>query len=120
MIRRPPRSTLFPYTTLFRSGLLNVGCSKVVRRYTSDVIRNVIFDWSGTLVDDLPAVWRATNYVLVKAERTEMSLEQFRSQFCLPFTGFYDRHVPHTPLPEPESWFHGHFRDGQDSVCPLP
>src|SRR3712207_7487030 len=24
MIRRPPRSTLFPYTTLFRSGLLEV------------------------------------------------------------------------------------------------
>src|SRR5256885_16818105 len=24
MIRRPPRSTLFPYTTLFRSGLLGV------------------------------------------------------------------------------------------------
>src|SRR3712207_7686877 len=24
MIRRPPRSTLFPYTTLFRSGLLSV------------------------------------------------------------------------------------------------
>src|SRR2546427_2444605 len=24
MIRRPPRSTLFPYTTLFRSGLLPV------------------------------------------------------------------------------------------------
>src|SRR3712207_7445664 len=28
MIRRPPRSTLFPYTTLFRSGLRLVGhCS---------------------------------------------------------------------------------------------
>src|SRR5256885_9360205 len=25
MIRRPPRSTLFPYTTLFRSGLFGVG-----------------------------------------------------------------------------------------------
>src|SRR2546422_3513166 len=25
MIRRPPRSTLFPYTTLFRSGPLEVG-----------------------------------------------------------------------------------------------
>src|SRR2546425_5105385 len=25
MIRRPPRSTLFPYTTLFRSGLAGVG-----------------------------------------------------------------------------------------------
>src|SRR3712207_7499607 len=25
MIRRPPRSTLFPYTTLFRSGTVRVG-----------------------------------------------------------------------------------------------
>src|SRR5256885_8893208 len=25
MIRRPPRSTLFPYTTLFRSGVLKTG-----------------------------------------------------------------------------------------------
>src|SRR3712207_7990045 len=25
MIRRPPRSTLFPYTTLFRSGYLPIG-----------------------------------------------------------------------------------------------
>src|SRR2546421_3911762 len=27
MIRRPPRSTLFPYTTLFRSRLSSVHCS---------------------------------------------------------------------------------------------
>src|SRR3712207_9004777 len=35
MIRRPPRSTLFPYTTLFRSGL---GCSpiKAVRELGSE------------------------------------------------------------------------------------
>src|SRR2546422_4920241 len=25
MIRRPPRSTLFPYTTLFRSSILSIG-----------------------------------------------------------------------------------------------
>src|SRR2546427_5893039 len=32
MIRRPPRSTLFPYTTLFRSGLPGhacIGCGRV-------------------------------------------------------------------------------------------
>src|SRR5256884_9495633 len=29
MIRRPPRSTLFPYTTLFRSQLLGVGYDHV-------------------------------------------------------------------------------------------
>jgi phosphoglycolate phosphatase-like HAD superfamily hydrolase/ADP-ribose pyrophosphatase YjhB (NUDIX family) len=84
------------------------------------VIRNVIFDWSGTLVDDLPAVLEATNYVLSKAERDEMSLEQFRAEFCLPFTIFYDRHTPHVPLPQLEEWFHTRFRQVQDLVCELP
>src|SRR3712207_8087718 len=28
MIRRPPRSTLFPYTTLFRSRTLHIGATK--------------------------------------------------------------------------------------------
>src|SRR3712207_8039716 len=32
MIRRPPRSTLFPYTTLFRSELLRVGGSILLDR----------------------------------------------------------------------------------------
>src|SRR3712207_8168715 len=32
MIRRPPRSTLFPYTTLFRSGALPAGPHKRSRR----------------------------------------------------------------------------------------
>src|SRR2546426_4230569 len=32
MIRRPPRSTLFPYTTLFRSGEIPAGSSNVRAR----------------------------------------------------------------------------------------
>jgi phosphoglycolate phosphatase len=65
-------------------------------------------------------VWKATNYVLTQAERAEMSLEQFRAEFCLPFTIFYERHVGHIPLPQLESWFHSRFREVQDSVCELP
>jgi phosphoglycolate phosphatase-like HAD superfamily hydrolase/ADP-ribose pyrophosphatase YjhB (NUDIX family) len=84
------------------------------------MIHNIIFDWSGTLVDDLPAVWQATNYVLAQAERPEMSLEQFRAEFCLPFTIFYERHTPHVPLAQLENWFHSRFRQVQDSVCALP
>src|SRR3712207_8736420 len=34
MIRRPPRSTLFPYTTLFRSKLLGGKGKAVLLRYT--------------------------------------------------------------------------------------
>ncbi len=84
------------------------------------MIRNIIFDWSGTLVDDLPAVWQATNYVLAQANRAEMSLEQFRAEFCLPFTLFYDRHVPHIALPQLETWFHSRFKQVQDSIVELP
>ncbi len=84
------------------------------------MLRNVIFDWSGTLVDDLPAVWKATNYVLAQADREEMTLDKFRAEFCLPFTIFYDRHVPHIPLPQLETWFHGEFRQVQDLVRELP
>src|SRR3712207_8495002 len=31
MIRRPPRSTLFPYTTLFRSARIGCGMSRSIR-----------------------------------------------------------------------------------------
>src|SRR3712207_9218933 len=36
MIRRPPRSTLFPYTTLFRSGRQRAGGVGGVRRQDAD------------------------------------------------------------------------------------
>src|SRR5437016_7133912 len=35
MIRRPPRSTLFPYTTLFRSSS-NIGFTKVAQKLKKD------------------------------------------------------------------------------------
>jgi phosphoglycolate phosphatase len=84
------------------------------------VIRNIIFDWSGTLVDDLPAVLKASNFVLAQAGKTEMTLEQFRAEFSLPFTKFYDRHTPHIPMPQLETWFHSSFRQAQTSVVELP
>src|SRR5258707_8441265 len=38
MIRRPPRSTLFPYTTLFRSHSLVVGCcARPVRKLSQEI-----------------------------------------------------------------------------------
>ena len=84
------------------------------------MIRNVIFDWSGTLVDDLPAVWGATNFVFSQAGIAELSLEQFRAEFCLPFTRFYERYLPHVGMAQLEEWFHGHLKEVQTSVVELP
>jgi phosphoglycolate phosphatase-like HAD superfamily hydrolase/ADP-ribose pyrophosphatase YjhB (NUDIX family) len=84
------------------------------------VIRNIIFDWSGTLVDDLPAVLKASNFVLTQSGKPEMSLDTFRAEFSLPFTKFYDRHTPEVPMQQLESWFHASFKQAQDSVIELP
>ena len=84
------------------------------------MIRNIIFDWSGTLVDDLPAVWQATNFVFSQAGIPALTLEQFRAEFCLPFTDFYQRYAPHVPMEQLEIWFHGHFMQAQGAVFELP
>jgi len=84
------------------------------------VIRNIIFDWSGTLVDDLPAVWRASNHVFKQAGVAEMTLDQFRTEFSLPFKDFYGRYVAHIPLPQLEEWFHRHFKQVQHLSSELP
>lgn len=84
------------------------------------VIRNVIFDWSGTLVDDLPAVWEASNHVFRQSGLAPLTLEEFRSEFQLPYRGFYAKFVPHIPLEQLEVWFHTRFAECQDSVVPIP
>ncbi len=72
------------------------------------------------LVDDLPAVLKASNFVLTQSGKPEMSLEQFRAEFSLPFKKFYDRHTPDVPMEKLEDWFHAEFKRSQSSVVELP
>src|SRR3989441_9238954 len=53
MIRRPPRSTLFPYTTLFRSGKLSFFWQKTK---TTNPNGNTIFGRSDGLPDPISEV----------------------------------------------------------------
>ena len=71
-------------------------------------------------MDDLPAVWRASNYVFRKAGVAELTLDQFRADFCLPFKNFYEQYVPHASLPQLEEWFHSHFKEVQHLSTELP
>ncbi len=41
-------------------------------------MKNVIFDWSGTLVDDLPPVLEATNRIFAHYRREAMDRDEFR------------------------------------------
>ena len=58
------------------------------------MIRNVILDWSGTLVDDLAPVLHTTNQVLQEFGLDPMSASEFRREFCLPLRRFYERRAP--------------------------
>ena len=83
-------------------------------------IRNVIFDWSGTLIDDLQAVWISTNFTIEKCGLPALSLDQFRSEFCLPFDAFYERVTPGVSLDILEGWYKESFKEEQRNIRPLP
>lgn len=84
------------------------------------MLRNLLLDWSGTLVDDLAPVLGATNHVLQAHGCPPLSREEFRQLFRLPFSGFYEELLPGVPAREIEALFHGRFSEIQDEVVPLP
>src|SRR2546430_7719773 len=86
MIRRPPRSTLFPYTTLFRSALENLN---VAKQYTSWVTGGDVSDvkeiepGTGAVVRHglrKVAVYRNPKGALHERSRSEEHTSELQSQ----------------------------------------
>src|SRR3712207_7292991 len=69
MIRRPPRSTLFPYTTLFRS---KVYCAVVLDAHSRRVV-----GWS---IDSSPTAALVTNALGMAIERSEEHTSELQSR----------------------------------------
>ncbi len=84
------------------------------------MFRNFIFDWSGTLVDDLGPVIEATNAVLEKYEQPPLDREHFRRRFRLPYREFYSEVLPQVPLEELEAHFRPAFDQAATPVTILP
>jgi phosphoglycolate phosphatase len=84
------------------------------------IIRNVILDWSGTLVDDLMPVVKTTNHVLESCGLPAMTLHQFRAEFCLPIRKFYEGRVTHVPQAELERIFLAEYPRYHADISLLP
>ncbi|GAA5482982.1 NUDIX domain-containing protein [Haloferula sargassicola] len=84
------------------------------------MFRNLIFDWSGTLVDDLPPVLDATNQVLGVYGIPPLDREEFRLRFRLPYREFYAEVLPEVPLEELEVHFRRAFSGSAEKVTVLP
>lgn len=52
-------------------------------------LRAVLFDWSGTLVDDIYVVWRTNDLTLMSFGLPHQKLETFKQKFFLPWQEFY-------------------------------
>ena len=84
------------------------------------MFRNLIFDWSGTLVDDLGPVLEATNAVFAAYGRGPMSRAQFRQHFRLPYLEFYHEFLPGVPIERLETVFRAAFAASSVPVKVLP
>src|SRR2546429_4136855 len=64
MIRRPPRSTLFPYTTLFRSYQFDGNLGPVLKRLEAEMkaaARELAFERAAQIRDQIKEIGRATS-----------------------------------------------------------
>src|SRR3712207_8646836 len=78
MIRRPPRSTLFPYTTLFRSDEVGHRFAEALCKKAAEGVRvRVLYDWFGCL-DTPRAFWRQLQSAGV--ERSEEHTSELQSR----------------------------------------
>ena len=81
--------------------------------------RALLFDWSGTLVDDLPPTLHATNEILAEYGVAPMDREEFRLRFRLPYPDFYEEVLPGVPIAELEGTFRSSFKASPDPVTIL-
>ena len=84
------------------------------------MFRNLIFDWSGTLVDDLGPVIEATNAVFERYNLPAFDRDNFRRQFRLPYSEFYAEFLPEISLAELETHFRPAFSAAKTPVTVLP
>ncbi|WP_329169515.1 HAD hydrolase-like protein [Streptomyces sp. NBC_01685] len=83
---------------------------------------HLVWDWNGTLLDDIHAVLGATNAAFAEVDLEPLTLDQYREMYCVPIPKFYERLMGR--LPTPAEWermdglFHRHYTE-QRTACGL-
>lgn len=74
---------------------------------------HVVWDWNGTLLDDIHTVIEATNASFAEIGLGAITLERYRELYCVPVPRFYERLMGR--MPTDEEWaamdavFHKHY-----------
>ena len=83
------------------------------------MLKNLILDWSGTIVDDLPPTLEATNAVLASYGLPTMDRDEFRERFRLPYSEFYHELLPGEPMDVLEAKYQKAFLAAEEKVSLL-
>ena len=84
------------------------------------MFQNLIFDWSGTLCDDMALTIEATNYVLAQYDRAPLDRAAFRAEFQLPYPDYYATKIPEARLEDLENYYRKAFAASQVGVTIIP
>ncbi|MBV7669075.1 haloacid dehalogenase-like hydrolase [Streptomyces halstedii] len=83
---------------------------------------HLVWDWNGTLLDDIGAVVGATNAAFAEVDLPPLTLERYRETYCVPIPRFYERLLGR--LPTDAEWermdglFHRHYTERR-AACGL-
>src|SRR5256885_4028128 len=97
MIRRPPRSTLFPYTTLFRSELdvlLRVGADQVVIGQPGDREHGLPYHRSEEHTSELQSPCKLVCRLLLEKKNSSTHASQATNDIRLFVKGIYPSMIP--------------------------
>ncbi|MER7952994.1 HAD hydrolase-like protein [Streptomyces sp. NPDC096079] len=81
--------------------------------------KHLVWDWNGTLLDDIGAVIGATNAAFAELGLESITLERYRDLYTVPVPKFYERLMGR--LPTDEEWtvmdgvFHRHYWERAES-----
>ncbi|MEU0404864.1 HAD family hydrolase [Streptomyces sp. NPDC006197] len=81
--------------------------------------KHLVWDWNGTLLDDIDAVIGATNAAFAELGLASITLERYRELYTVPVPKFYERLMGR--LPTDQEWtvmdgvFHRHYWERADA-----
>jgi phosphoglycolate phosphatase-like HAD superfamily hydrolase len=74
---------------------------------------HLVWDWNGTLFDDVQAVLAATNAAFAELGLESLTLERYRELYCVPVPVFYERLIGRRPTEAEwlvmDETFHRHY-----------
>ena len=64
------------------------------------MIKNLVFDWSGVVNDNIKTVHEVVNKLFLHFGAKEITLNEFRREWVMPYMKFYNKYLPDLTLEE--------------------